>query len=57
MRHVGLVAAAIAAATALSSKRGKEYLNSQLEPIFMPAEQSETSNGEANRHYRERVYR
>jgi hypothetical protein len=37
MRHPGLVAAAIAAATALSSKQGREMLESKLQPLFMPA--------------------
>ena len=37
MRHPGLVAAAIAAATALSSQQGREILESKLQPLFMPA--------------------
>jgi len=41
MRHVGLVAAAITAATALSSKQGRELLESKLQPLFLlqPAQQ------------------
>jgi len=37
MRQVSLIAAAIAAATALSSKQGQEYVNRNLQPLFLPA--------------------
>jgi len=46
MRHPGLVAAAIAAATALSSKQGRELLESKLQPLYMPAAYSEGDDSE-----------
>jgi len=45
MRHVGLVAAAIAAATALSSKQGKEFVNRNLQPIFLHADNGAQVDG------------
>jgi len=45
MRHVGLVAAAFAAATALSSKHGKEFVNRNLQPIFLHADNGAQADG------------
>ena len=42
MRQVGLVAAAIAAATALSSKQGRGLLESKLQPLFLSQQESAT---------------
>ena len=46
MRQVGMVAAAIAAATALSSKQGRELLESKLQPLFLSQQEGATASSE-----------
>jgi hypothetical protein len=42
MKQVGLVAATFAAALALSSKKGKEYFEKHLQPLYLASEQQST---------------
>ena len=44
MKQVGLVAATFAAALALSSKKGKEYFEKHLQPLYLPTEQQSTED-------------
>ena len=44
MKQVGLLAASFAAALALSSKKGKEYFEKHLQPLYLPTAQQSTED-------------